>query len=546
MKNTIKAIFAICLLFIIPSCNNDKFFELERPNQYPWNNVKELELAVRTPYLLLMGNAWGSPVGALGLRGFAESDISQYLEGITGASYFYEYYNRKWGTTVLNSADKELELAFSYLYQISTETNAPLKLIQDAEDAAKDVFSNMTPTDRETVKRYKGELLFMRAVGYWYLARTWAPPYDPSGTNDTKHFVLCRTYVNGADEIKNGKLATVAEVYNSIVQDLKDAIALLPTTYVTTELSPRTRVNKYAAQAMLARVYFYMGQYALAKAQLDDVINSGIYNLNDDPIQAFNRNAGGGQSNEIIWEIAIDANSSKFDRIPTIFSKCNYNTNGGGRGQYWNHCSWAAFTMSYSILKQIGWINADLSVGPTAVGDKRYTQTFIRLEGYKPNPYTASSNPTEYYNWLNTYEQRYSPITYPMVWQDKHYRAPATGRRSNRPMLRLAEVYLTRATLRLKDGDKAGAAADLNVVRKRAALSDISSATITETDIENERIKELAGEHADRLLYLIAMRKPIGIGDRDPSKFSPIQPPYSTYYWQVPEAEKQNNNAYKQ
>lgn len=545
MKNTIKAIFAICLLFVIPSCDNDKFFELERPNQYPWNNVKELELAVRTPYLLLMGNAWGSPVGALGLRGFAESDIAQYLNGITGATYYSEYYNRKWETTVLNSADKELELAFSYLYQISTETNAPLKLIQDAETAGKDVFSNMTSADRETVKRYKGELLFMRAVGYWYLARTWAPPYDPSGANDSKHFVLCRTYVNGADEIKNGKLATVAEVYNAIVQDLKDAIAILPTTYVTTELSPRTRVNKYAAQAMLARVYFYMGQYALAKAQLDDVIGSGMYNLNDDPIQAFNRNAGGGQSNEIIWEIAIDATSSKFDRLPTVFSKCNYNTNGGGRGSSWNHCSWACFTMSYSTLMKIGWMNSDLSVGPAAAGDKRYTQTFIRLEGYKANPYTAASNPTEYYNWLNTYEQRYSPLTYPMVWQDKHYRAPATGRRSNRPMLRLAEMYLTRASILLMNGDKTGAAADLNVVRKRAGLSDISSASITETDIENERIKELAGEHADRLLYLIAMRKPIGIGDRDATKFSPIQPPYSTYYWQVPEVEKQNNNAYK-
>ena len=546
MKNIYKTIFALCLLFTIQSCNNDKFFELERPNQYPWQTISELELAVRQPYLLLMGSAWGSPVGALGLRGFAESDISQYLVGITGASYYYEYYYRLWQTTVLNSPDKELELAFSYLYQISTATNAPLQLINDAETAKTDVFPNMTATDRETLKRYKGELLFMRAVGYWYLARTWAPPYNPGGTNDGKYFILNRTYINGADEIKNGKLATVEEVYTSIVQDLKDAIDNLPTSYVTDEKNPRTRVNKYAAQAMLARVYFYMGQYALAKAQINDVIGSGIYNLNDDPIQAFNRISGEGQSNEIIWEIALDINSTKFDRNPTIFSKCNYNTNGGGRGQYWNHCSWASFTMSYSTLMKIGWINPDLSVGPTAASDKRYTQTFIRLEGYKTNPYTAAANPTEYYTWLNTYEQRYAPLTYPMVWQDKHFRAPTSGRRSNRPMIRVAEMYLTRASILLMDGDKAGAAADLNVVRKRAGLSDISSSSITETDIENERIKELAGEHADRLLYLIAMRKPIGIGDRDASKFSPIQPPYSTYYWQVPEAEKQNNSAYKQ
>lgn len=545
MKNIFKPILALCLLFTIQSCNNDSFFELDRPNQYPWQNVNELELAVRQPYLLLMGNAWGSPVGALGLRGFAESDISQYLVGITGASYYYEYYNRLWATTVLNN-DRELESAFSYLYQISTATNAPLKLIKDAETAGKDVFENMTSSDRETLKRYKGELLFMRAVGYWYLARTWAPPYNPSGSNDGKYFVLARTFINGADEIKNASLATVEEIYNAIVQDLKDAIDNLPTSYVTDELNPRTRVNKYAAQAMLARIYFYMGKYDLAKTQLDNVIASGMYNLNDDPIQAFNKIAGEGQSNEVIWEIALDINSTKFDRNPTIFSKCNYTTNGGGRGQYWNHCSWASFTMSYSTLMKIGWMNSDLSVGPTATGDKRYSQTFIRLEGYKKNPYTAAANPVEYYNWLNTYEQRYDALTYPMVWQDKHFRAPTSGRRSNRPMLRLAEMYLTRASILLLNGDKTGAAADLNVVRKRAGLSDISSATITETDIENERIKELAGEHADRLLYLIAMRKPIGIGDRDATKFSPIQPPYSTYYWQVPEVEKQNNNAYKQ
>lgn len=542
MKKIILSIATLVLLFLSISCDNDRFFELDRPNQYPWTTVSELELAVRQPYLLMMGNAWGSPVGALGLRGFAESDISQYLNGITGASYYYEYYNRLWGSTVLN-AEKELESAFGYLYQISTATNAPLQLINDAEAAGKDVFDNMTATDRLTVKRYKGELLFMRAVAYWYLARTWAPPYNPGGDNTGKYFVLNRKYINGASEIKNASLATVEEVYTSIVQDLKEAVEVLPTSYVTSELSKRSRVNKYAAQAMLSRVYFYMGKYALAKAQIDDVIGSGMYNLNDDPIQAFNKVAGEGNSGEIIWEIAISATSTKFDRNPTIFSKCNYTANGG-RGTNWNHCSWAAFTMSYSALQQIGWMNKDYSVGPEAANDKRYTQTYIRLEAYKANPWNVAKNPTEYYTHLNTYETRYSPIITPHVWQDKHFRAPTSGRRSNRPMIRLAEMYLTRSYLRLKDGDKVGAADDLNVVRKRAGLDNISSSAITELAIENERIKELAGEHADRIYYLIATRKPIGIGDRDPAKFSPILPPYSTYYWQIPELEKQNNSAY--
>jgi len=544
MKKIYQPLIALILLFTGFSCNNDNFFELDRPNQYPWTTVEELELAVRQPYLLLMGNAWGSPVGALGLRGFAESDICQYLNGITGSSYYYEYYNRLWESTALNG-EKELETAFQYLYQMSTATNAPLQLINDAEAAGEDVFANMTNEDKETVKRYKGELLFMRAVCYWYLARTWAPPYNPDGDNSGKYFVLRRNYVNGADDIKNATLATVEEVYASIVQDLKDAIAALPTTYVTSELSQRSRANKYVAQAMLARIYFYMGEYELAEAQLNDVIGSGMYNLNDDPIAAFNKVAGEGHSGEIIWEIAISSTSSKFDRNPTIFSKNNYTANGG-RGTKWNHCAWACFTLSYSALQQIGWMNADYSVGPEAANDKRYTQTFIRLEAYKENPWNVSTNPTEYYTHLNTYETRYSPITTPHVWQDKHFRAATSGRRSNRPMLRLAEMYLTRASIRFMNGDKVGAADDLNMVRNRAGLDDILSAEITEQDIENERIKEMAGEHADRIYYLIAMRKTIGIGDRDAGTFSPIAPPYSNYYWDIPELEKQNNNAYSE
>ena len=540
MKQIIKSAIFTGLLLVGFSCDNESFFELERPNQYPWTTVEELELAVRQPYLLTMGSAWGSPVGALGLRGFAESDICQYLNGITGDSYYYEYYNRQWETTVLGNT-KELETGFGYLYFISTATNAPLQLIREAEEAGTDVFENMSDSDRQTVQRYKGELLFMRAFAYWYLARTWAPPYNPAGNNDTKHFPLYRTYVNSADELKNGTLATVEEVYDSIVQDLKDAIDALPTSYVTSELSQRSRVNKHAAQALLAKVYFYMGKHDLAEQQLNAVIGSNMYNLNDDPIEAFNRIAGEGHSGEIIWEIALNSTSGRFDRNPTIFSKNNYTANGG-RGTKWNHCAWACFTLSYSALKQIGWMNDDLSVGPEAANDKRFTQTFIRLEAYQKNPYPSGT--PEFYQHLNTYETRYDAITKPHVWQDKHFRATTSGRRSNRAMLRLADMYLMRSIIRFNNNDKSGAASDLNVVRKRAGLGDISADDITELQIENEYIKEMAGEHAARLFWLIGLRKPIGIGDRNPAEFSPVLPPYSNYYWQIPEIEKQNNNSY--
>ena len=89
-----KKIYSIILTLILvlsTSCEQDSFFELDRPNQAPWQNVSELELAVRSPYLFMSGKAWTNPLGMLPLRGFGESDISMYLNGMTGDSYYYAY-----------------------------------------------------------------------------------------------------------------------------------------------------------------------------------------------------------------------------------------------------------------------------------------------------------------------------------------------------------------------------------------------------------------------------------------------------------------------
>ena len=48
--NTMKKF--ISLLFIIifaMACNEDNFFDLKRPNEFPWGNVNEFEVGVREP-----------------------------------------------------------------------------------------------------------------------------------------------------------------------------------------------------------------------------------------------------------------------------------------------------------------------------------------------------------------------------------------------------------------------------------------------------------------------------------------------------------------
>ena len=128
---------------------------------------------------------------------------------------------------------------------------------------------------------------------------------------------------------------------------------------------------------------------------------------------------------------------------------------------------------------------------------------------------------------------------------DKYFRGP-DGQYTNVPVLRLAEMYLTRAIIYYKNGDLNAAAEDLNVVRKRAFNESVAgtsyedsehfvtSATITEEMIHNERIKELSGE-GDRMRYLQALQLDIGPGERE--GIATVSHPYENMFWVLPQKE---------
>jgi len=522
MKRYFREFINSCIILtvILSVCSCDKYFDLERPVQYPWQTASELELAVREGYHQLCNQDWENPLGTLCLMHLGQSDIIQKLpESMNlGTTYCDQFYDRAYTTA---PTDKEVEWCFKYPYYMITSDNTALHLLEDAEANGTDPFEGMTVADRELVKRFRGELYFTRAVAYWYLARIFAPPFDPDGNNDSRHFVLRTNYVNKTDELKNPQLGSVAEVWKQIQDDLEKAKELLPESYVTSEVQPKGRANKFAASAMLCRVYFMTGQHAKAEAECDFILGSDMYNLSEEPIVAFNR-IGAQDAKEVIWEIAFTTaiSTGRIDKIPGIFGKNWYNSNAN-QSQY---------TMAYSALKKIGWMadgqNGNFTEIPAALNDKRYTQLYQRYEpGEDPG---TLFNPAK-----------------PHVWIDKYFRSPVSyGEYSNRPMIRLAEMYLTRAILRFNSGNTTGAAEDVNVVRRRAGLTDIPAASLTADDIHNERIKELTSEHGDRIYYLIGLRLPLGIGDRDPARFSPVSPPYSEYFWQVPLQEQQQNQAY--
>jgi len=79
-------------------------------------------------------------------------------------------------------------------------------------------------------------------------------------------------------------LSDLDQVYAQIVADLKDAESLLSPNYPSPE---RARVNRWAASALLARVYLYQKNWTAAESEATAVIGSGAYHLETDPNKVF-------------------------------------------------------------------------------------------------------------------------------------------------------------------------------------------------------------------------------------------------------------------
>src|SRR6478736_1634444 len=106
-----------------------------------------------------------------------------------------------------------------------------------------------------------GEAKFLRALSYFCLVKNWGGV--PIKTEPTETF----------DQI-GGKRATVAEVYQFLLDDLKFAEVNLPSTQAQVG-----RATKWAAKTMMADVYLFTGDFANARDKADEVIKSGLYSL---------------------------------------------------------------------------------------------------------------------------------------------------------------------------------------------------------------------------------------------------------------------------
>lgn len=142
--------------------------------------------------------------------------------------------------------------------------------------------------DQQLKSRFMAEASFLRALYYFDLVRAWGGV--PMVTSLNVDFEVPRS--------------SASEIYDLIEQDLMFAIDNLPlkSEYGSNDLG---RATKGAAQALLARVYLFQGNFSGAEEYAMEVINSGEYGLEPD---FYDANGPGGEHGiESVFEVGAVA-----------------------------------------------------------------------------------------------------------------------------------------------------------------------------------------------------------------------------------------------
>jgi starch-binding outer membrane protein, SusD/RagB family len=238
--------------------------------------------------------------------------------------------------------------------------------------------------------------------------------------------------------------ALQSQVYQQIVQDLLQAKSALPATYPT---AGKVRPNKWAAAALLARVYLHLQDWNQAETEATDIISSGTYGLVTNLNNVFLAN-----SNEAIWQLA-----------PV---ESGFNTT---ESRYFVPVTTATVKPTYILSPAL------LSAFET--GDVRRT------------------------SWVASKTIAPDVFYYPFKYKVRNVGLPVT---ENYMVMRYAEVLLIRAEARAQQDKITEAKLDLNAIRSRASLAGTTANTKQDllTAVEKERRIEFFAEWGHRWIDL--------------------------------------------
>ena len=399
MKTIIKIALTGTLLLSLASCS-DSFFE-----QYPSNNVTE-------------GNFYKTD------EDFNQGIYACYDKMKTQMAFYLNELAYRSDECYLESMAVSTQDRYDIDRFQEKSNNGIMKNIWNAWYngiyRCNDVLGHMAGKTLVNGDKYRGEALFLRSWWYFSLYRVFGG------------VPVTTTVVSPADA-KNIARCSDEDMYNRLMEDLTEAISLLP----EKRSKEVARVTKIAAQALLAKVYLTFGKYPEAQKVLEDAMTDTGYGLMATTAQVFD------VSNKMNKEI--------------IFALYYNKTNDHGHG-YW-------YSTNTNVLADV----------------RNPTPEFKAI-------YSADDNRL---NLINTYTKITNSLYAMTKWMDT-YDAQFTQQVGNDfPLLRYADVVLMYAEALGQQGNISGALTYLNKTRKRAGLTELTEAEVVD---KKTFIQELADE----------------------------------------------------
>lgn len=413
-SNNSSKLWVVWCLFTLLGC--DDFVEVDRPNAQltpdaVFENATTANAAMADVYAQMRENGMisGKPIGFSVLLGVYADELVSYENGTQSTADFYH--------NSLLSSNNQVAALWNSSYSQIYAANAVFEGVNKS--------ISLPASDKNQLA---GEALFARAFIHFYLVNIFGDI----------------PYIKTTNYIQNSKVTRMETetVYQNIISDLQTAIGLLAPDYIDIN---RVRPNKAVAQALLARVYLYHGDFIQAESTASSVLDNQEYLWEDNLENTFLKDC-----KATIWQLsagpeganAYEGNTFIFHSGPPYLVALSDD-----------------FVNQFEVgdLRKMNWIK-QLSDG---------SNSWYHPYKYKQDIPTASS------------------LEYSIVF-------------------RMAEQYLIRAEARVKQGNVVGAKSDINKIRNTAGLSDTGANTQAEImdAVEVERKHELFTEHGHRFFDL--------------------------------------------
>ncbi len=491
-----KIIYSILPIFtvIFFSCDLDKNPYDQIAVEELFSDPESIETATIGNYALLKGD--------VGFDGWVDDlhRISEYagdnvtLSGGTSDHLFF-LYNYQSITT-----NSRVDRFWRNSYKLTVGTNVMIEQIEEGVSQEQD--------------QLLGENYYMRGLVYFQMGNVFGRPYNQGVSNLSVPLKLTSDTEDRPDR------NTVGEVYDQVISDLLKAEALM------TMNDNAAYASKEAAQALLSRVYLYMGEDAKAREYADKVINSGYYSLL--PTEQFAQmNTLTPENNpEAIFAVKLSSSSDLLGEWDDWYTIGSFYATVDGVGWGEMYASRAYLDLidknegdarrsfigaqyledgNGDLIPAVYWVDENYTYVFSQTTDNAGTITFE----YEGTTYTLESEIVNgktvyYFNGPNGRQD----VIYDFDMQKrnghpKFYIYKASLQENDvhmwSPMVsRLAEMHLNKAEALAKIGGNDQAAVDeINILRSRAGIP-----TYTLTDIASEGMTVLEAVLQERQLEL--------------------------------------------